>query len=179
MLVKSFTSNSLDIHAPAKVNLFLEVLNKRSDGYHNINSLLQTVTLFDVIKFKKIDEPTCTVNVENEKGADIANNLIVKAYDLMKMKFNLKGGVEVELEKNIPIAAGLGGGSSDCAGTIIALNQLFGLELGKTTMTEIGLELGSDIPFFFSKGQAHVTGRGERIAETSFPLEYKIVLVSP
>jgi len=179
MLVKSFTSNSIEIFTPAKINLFLEVLDKRPDGYHNINSLFQAVTLFDVLKFKKIEEPTCRVNMINKNAADITDNLVTEAYNFMKMKFNLKGGVEVSLEKNIPIAAGLGGGSSDCAATIIALNKLFGLELGKTIMSEIALELGSDIPFFFTKGQAMVTGRGERIEETSFPSKYKIALVSP
>ena len=179
MLVKSCTSDSLEIHAPAKINLFLEVLNKRNDGYHNINSLFQAVTLFDILKFKKIEEPTCRVQLTNKNRVDITDNLIVKAYNLMKLKFNLKGGVEVELEKNIPVAAGLGGGSSDCAATIIALNQLLHLGLEKKQMADIGLELGSDIPFFFTKGQAIVTGRGERIEETSFPTKYKIVLVSP
>ena len=179
MLVKSFTSDSVEIHAPAKINLFLEVLNKRLDGYHNINSLFQAVTLFDILKFKKIGQPICSVHMSGEIRADITNNLIVKAYDLLKTKFNLKDGVEVELEKNIPIAAGLGGGSSDCAATIVALNQLFNLGLEKKQMTEISLELGSDIPFFFTKGQGIVTGKGERIEESSFPTKYKIVLVSP
>jgi len=179
MLVKSFTSDTIEIQAPAKINLFLEVLNKRPDGYHNINSLFQAVTLFDTLKFTIISKPICQVSISGAKTGDIADNLVVKAYNLMKMKFNLKRGVEVLLEKNIPIAAGLGGGSSDCAATIYALNQLLELRLEKQQMTEIALELGSDITFFFTKGQAIVTGRGERIEETSFPREYKIVLVSP
>ena len=179
MLVKSFTSNSIVIHAPAKINLFLQVLNKRPDGYHNINSLFQAVTLFDIIKFKKIDDPVCRVQLTNKNDSDIKDNLILKAYDLMKMNFNLKGGIEATLEKSIPIAAGLGGGSSDCAAAIVALNRLFNLRLDKNRMAEIALQLGSDIPFFFSKGQALVTGRGEKVRETSYPVEYKIVLVSP
>lgn len=179
MLVKSFTSDSIEIHAPAKINLFLQVLCKRPDSYHNINSLFQAVTLFDIIEFKKIDDPVCRVRLTNKNDSDIKENLVTKAYDLMKMNFNLKGGIEVTLEKNIPIAAGLGGGSSDCAATIVALNRLFNLRLDKNKMTEIALKLGSDIPFFFSKGQALVTGRGEKVRETSYPVEYKIVLVSP
>ncbi len=179
MLVKSFTSDTLEIHAPAKVNLFLEVLNKRPDGYHNINSLFQAVTLFDILKFKKTADSTCRVHLTNKNAADITDNLIGKAYHLMKLNFNLKGGVEVRLEKNIPIAAGLGGGSSDGAATIMALNHLFNLRLEKKEMLGLALELGSDIPFFFSKGQALVSGRGEKIEETSFPMGYKIVLVSP
>ncbi len=179
MLLKSLTSDSIEIHAPAKINLFLEVLNKRSDGFHNINSLFQAVTLFDILKFKKTEQAACIVELTNKNAADITDNLVVKAYNLMKRKFNLKSGVEVVLKKNIPIAAGLGGGSSDCAATIIALNRLFDLRLDKKHMADIGLELGSDIPFFFSKGQAIVTGRGETIAETSLFTDYKIVLVSP
>ena len=179
MLVKSLTSDSLEINAPAKVNLYLEVLNRRPDGYHNINSLFQAVTLFDILKFKKTEQSTCSVDLINKNAADITDNLVVKAYSLMKMKFNLKGGVKVTLEKNIPIAAGLGGGSSDCAATIIALDQLYALGLEKKQLADIGSELGSDIPFFFGQGQAIVTGRGEKIEVTSFPTEYKIVLVSP
>ncbi len=179
MLVKSFTGDSIEIHAPAKINLFLEVLNKRLDGYHNINSLFQAVTLFDVLKIWKTEDLTCHMHMTGKCVADITDNLIVKAYNLMKLKFKLKSGVEVILEKNIPIAAGLGGGSSDCAASITALDYLFDLRLTKKQMTEIALELGSDIPFFFSNGQALVTGRGESIEETLFPTKYKIVLVSP
>lgn len=179
MIVKSVTSNSFEIHAPAKINLFLQILNKRPDSYHNINSLFQAVTLFDILRFDKINDPVCRIELTSKKNSDIKDNLIAKAYNLMKTNFHLTKGVKVTLEKNIPIAAGLGGGSSDCAATIMALNQLFNLGLDRAKMSGLGLELGSDIPFFFSKGQAIVTGRGELIRETSFPVEYKIVLVSP
>jgi len=179
MLVKSFSNDSCEIHAPAKINLFLQVLNKRPDGYHNINSLFQAVTLFDVLKFTKIDKPICELRLVNSGVSEIADNLIVKAFDLMKMNFNLKRGVEVGLEKKIPIASGLGGGSSDAAATIIALNQIFNLGLDKNKMAEIALQLGSDVPFFFSRGQALITGRGEKVQESASPGEYQIVLVSP
>lgn len=179
MIVKSVTSNSCVIHAPAKINLFLQVLNRRSDGFHNINSLFQAVTLFDILKFNKISEPICRVHVKSAHKTAIVDNLIVKAYELLKTNFNLKSGVEVTLTKNIPIAAGLGGGSSDGAATLIALNLLFDLKLDKPVMVETALQLGSDIPFFFSKGQALVTGRGEHVLETNFPTDYKVVLVKP
>ncbi|MGH8014793.1 MAG: 4-(cytidine 5'-diphospho)-2-C-methyl-D-erythritol kinase, partial [Candidatus Zixiibacteriota bacterium] len=139
----------------------------------------QSVSLFDILKLRKINEPTCKVQITGPFNPKISDNLIVKTYDLMKSNFNLKLGIDVELEKNIPIAAGLGGGSSDGAATIIALNRLFNLELDKSAMIQIALKLGSDIPFFFSKGQAMVTGKGEIVRESQFPIDYTIVLVSP
>jgi len=179
MLVKSVTSDAMEIHAPAKVNLFLQVLNKRPDGYHNISSLMQAVTLFDILKFKKISDSVCKVRLAGENTPTISDNLIVKAYDLMKSSFNLSEGIEVTLEKRIPIAAGLGGGSSDCAATIKAINQLMRLNLERKELLEIAAKLGSDIPFFFSKGQAIISGRGEIIEESGFPVDYKIILVMP
>lgn len=179
MPVKSFTGDSQEIHTPAKINLFLQVLNKRPDGYHNINSLFQAVTLFDILNFKKIPESVCRIKVVGSKGIEIKDNLISRAFELMKSGFNFEDGVEVTLEKRIPLAAGLGGGSSDCAATIIGINRVFKLRLSNVAMARIGLELGSDVPFFFSNGQALVTGRGEIIEETAFPTNYRLVLVTP
>lgn len=178
MLIKNTTDNSIEILAPAKINLFLQVLNKRSDGYHNINSLFQAVTLFDKIVFAGTEEPECRIKFTGN-SQPLENNLIAKAYELLKSRFSLTGGIDVTLEKKIPIAAGLGGGSSDCAAAIAAIDNLFGLGMDKSAMSETGAELGSDVPFFFTKGQALITGRGEIIKETAFPIDYKIVLISP
>jgi 4-diphosphocytidyl-2-C-methyl-D-erythritol kinase len=107
------------------------------------------------------------------------DNLIARAYEVMRERFDLADGLAVELEKNIPIAAGLGGGSSDGAATILACRALFGLDVGRKEMATISLDIGSDLPFFFSRGQAHVTGRGERVTEVELPTDYWLVLVTP
>ena len=179
MLIKQLSKDFIEIHAPAKINLFLQVLGKRPDGFHNINSLMQAITLFDRLKIEKIDEPECRVNLTgNFSSAAIKNNLVTRAYELFKKEFGLKSGIKVNLEKNIPIAAGLGGGSSDCAAAMIAFNLIFELGLLNSELIKLSFKLGSDIPFFFRKGQAVVSGRGEVVEETDFPVDYEIVLVS-
>jgi len=181
MFVKKISSGQVLIGAPAKVNLFLEVLNRREDGYHNINSLFQAVSLFDRLLFKK---------TQTHKGAAVSftrpsdlptdeNNLIVKAFNLLCDRFDITEGLDVELEKNIPVAAGLAGGSSDGAATILAGVILFDLPLDYAEMADLSLKLGSDLPFFFTRGQALIGGRGEEVRETSFPADYWLVLVTP
>lgn len=179
MLIKQLSKDFIEIHAPAKINLFLQVLGKRTDGFHNINSLMQAITLFDRLKIEKIDEPECKITLSGDlRSTAIENNLVTRAYELFKKEFGLKSGIKVDLEKNIPIAAGLGGGSSDCAATMIAINLIFELRLSNPELANLSLRLGSDIPFFFSRGQALVSGRGEITEETEFPINYKIVVVS-
>ena len=181
MFVKKISSGQVVIGAPAKVNLFLEVLSRRDDGYHDINSLFQAVSLFDRLKFSRTGEHEgvrLTLNEPSELPTD-ERNLIVKAFNLLQDRFKIESGLDVELEKNIPVAAGLAGGSADGAATILAGAILFDLPLTLADMAELGLELGSDLPFFFSRGQALVGGRGEKLRETSFPADYWLVLVTP
>lgn len=180
MVVKNITSTTVEIDAPAKINLFLEVLNKREDGYHSINSLFQAVSLYDNLKFELTDRPGFKLTFKN--SIDLPNdddNLIIKAYKLMREKYKFKKGIRIRMEKNIPISAGLGGGSADAAATISACNILYDIKLTNDEMARIGLEIGSDVPFFFSSGQALVTGRGEIIQESDFLIDYSVVLVNP
>ncbi len=180
MFVKKITSDEIVIETPAKINLFLEVLNKRADGFHNINSLFQAISLFDKLHFKVLTQPRLTLEIPGDELLPIDdNNLIVKAYNFMRDKFQLTKGLHVVLSKEIPIAAGLAGGSSDAAATILACNLLFDLELTPEGMAGCGLHIGSDLPFFFSSGQALVTGQGEIIEDTSYPLDYELVIVKP
>lgn len=179
MLIKQLSKGFIEIHAPAKINLFLQVLGKRPDGFHNINSLMQAITLFDRLKIKKIDEPECKITLSgNLSSTAIENNLVTRTYELFKKEFGLESGIKVDLEKNIPIAAGLGGGSSDCAAAMIVINLIFELRLSNSELINLSLKLGSDIPFFFSRGQALVSGRGGITVETDFPVDYKIIVVS-
>lgn len=180
MFVKPLTPDSIVIGAPAKVNLFLEVLQRRPDGFHEINSLFQAVSLFDRLVFKKKTDPGISLTI-NQPGLipDDDNNLIAKAYRAVASRHDLPSGLEVGVEKNIPVSAGLGGGSSDAAATILAAKLLFDLPLDRYEMAEIGLEVGSDVPFFFGTGQALVSGRGEILTDSEFPTDYWLVLVTP
>lgn len=179
MLVKNITKNSAIVQAPAKINLMLEVLNKREDGFHNINSIFQAISLYDEISFEKLEEPGFQLEIENKNLPNDQSNLIFKAYELMKRKFQLTDGLKVSLKKNIPVSAGLGGGSSDAAATVDVINRLYGLGLSTGEMAEISEEIGSDIPFFFSSGQAVVTGTGNVVKDIHLPIDYWVVLVEP
>ena len=180
MFVKEITKDNIEIETPAKINLFLEVLNKRDDGFHNINSLFQTISLFDRLNFKTQTKPELTLEIINNDTLPVnEENLIIKAYNFMREKFDLTEGLVVRLDKNIPIAAGLAGGSSDAAATILACNLLFELELTSEAMAGCGLHIGSDLPFFFSSGQALVTGQGEIIEDTTYPTDYELIIVKP
>jgi 4-diphosphocytidyl-2-C-methyl-D-erythritol kinase len=181
MFVKRVSEATLVIGAPAKVNLDLRILGRRPDGYHDIDSLFQAVSLFDRLRFTR-DESLSGVALSLTNRVELEideRNLIVKAFRLMQEQFGLTGGLKVELEKNIPIAAGLGGGSADGAATILACRILWDLPLKAAEMAELSARIGSDLPFFFSTGQAHVTGRGEVVENVELPTDYWLVLVTP
>ncbi len=180
MFVKRIDQHTLIMGAPAKVNLFLQVLNRRPDGFHNINSLFQAVSLFDRLHFRRTDQAGIAIRLASKANLGLGDdNLISRAYHLIQQEFKLTGGLEVELEKNIPIGAGLAGGSADAAATILACNLLFDLTLTREQMALLGARIGSDLPFFFSSGQALVTGRGEIITDIQLPTDYWLLLVTP
>ena len=170
--------DSIAIQAPAKINLFLKVLLRRPDGYHDIYSLLQTVSLYDELTFSRIEQ-----GIELEiDGADLPadeNNLVWRAAQLMKEQTGLTGGLHIELTKRIPIGAGLGGGSSDAASTLLALKELFELDIGPPDLSAWAAKLGSDVPFFLSRGQALISGRGEIVEEVELPTDYQVLLIAP
>jgi len=180
MHLEKLSAKKILVEAPAKINLFLEVLNRREDGFHNINSLFQTISLSDKLEFAIQDEPEISITISNNNDLTTGtDNLIARTYYYMKEKYKIKWGLRVILEKNIPVAAGLGGGSSDAASTIKACNALFGLNLTYGELLETALQIGSDLPFFFSEGQVMVSGRGEILQKTQFPVDYYLVLVNP
>lgn len=151
----------LTVFSPAKINLFLRVLGKRSDGYHEISSLFQTVDLGDTlhIQLSDQDELTCT----DETIPTDASNLILKAIHLFRQKTGVESKFKVHLNKSIPIQAGLGGGSSNAASTLWALNELTKSRIPLYELQNWSAAIGSDVPFFFSHGTAYCTGRGEVI----------------
>ncbi len=180
MIIEKKSDCSIKISAPAKINLFLEVLGKRDDGYHNINSLFQAVSLYDYLTFTKMERGSFELTISEQPNLKPdQSNLVAKTFAMMQSRYDIKGTLHVHLEKHIPLAAGLAGGSTDAVSTIMAVNMLWELGLSKTDLVSISLEIGSDLPFFFSSGQAKVTGRGEIVEDTDFPTDYIILLVSP
>lgn len=156
-------SRTLALFSPAKINLFMRVLHKRSDGYHNVATLMQTIGLGDTLTFELADKDhlICT----HPAIPCDHRNLIFKAASLFRQKTGLSFGLKVHLEKKIPLEAGLGGGSSNAATTLWALNQLCGQPATLADLKLWSTEIGSDITFFFAQGVAYCTGRGEIIKE--------------
>jgi 4-diphosphocytidyl-2-C-methyl-D-erythritol kinase len=179
---------SIEIKAPAKINLTLEILNKREDGFHNIASVMQTVDLCDLLIIHESREIQLSVDSSvlpdwdgmRNAGADgIENNLVYRAARLLKERTGYRGGVSIRLVKKIPSAAGLGGGSSDAAAALKGLNRLWSLGLSAEKLAGIGAELGSDIPFFVYGGTCLAEGRGEKITLLISLLEHWVVLMVP
>lgn len=167
------------VWAPAKINLFLEVLAKRTDGYHEIATIMVAVSLYDVLAFSRTEDPSIQLSCDDEGLGVGTENLVSRAAGLLKDKAGTREGARIHLSKRIPMAAGLGGGSSDAAATLAGLNALW--ELGRSTedLAGLGAELGSDVPFFFSAPAALCTGRGERIEKLHLGRPLWLVLVCP
>lgn len=171
----------LQIKCPAKINLTLDVVGRRSDGYHNLSMIMQTINLFDVIKISVCESksPCISLLCENKNIPTDDSNLIVRAAKLFFEKSGISAAAEISLEKNIPVGAGLGGGSSDAAGTLAALNTLFGNPLSKESLAHMAKSLGADVPFFLSGGCMLAEGIGEKLSSLP-PLENVfIVLAKP
>ncbi|MCX5800358.1 MAG: 4-(cytidine 5'-diphospho)-2-C-methyl-D-erythritol kinase [Candidatus Eisenbacteria bacterium] len=168
----------LRFRAFAKTNLFLEILGKREDGYHDIRSLMVNVDLADTLEFRRI-RTDLTLKCDSGDVPSGPGNLCLKAARVLKEYANHRGGAEITLEKSIPVAAGLGGGSSDAACTLVGLSKLWGLSLTEQKLQALGEKIGSDVPFFIRGGAQLVEGRGERLTPVeSFP-EAWFVLVTP
>jgi len=150
----------IEIPSPAKINLFLEVIARRPDGYHEIESVMQLVDLCDCVRLARKPRGI-QVSVTGAELPSGRGNLAYKAAALLMETAGLSAGVHIRLEKRIPVAGGLGGGSSNAAAVLAGLNRLYGLGRSREELREIGASLGSDVPFFLSDGLALATGRGE------------------
>ncbi|HZV12227.1 MAG TPA: 4-(cytidine 5'-diphospho)-2-C-methyl-D-erythritol kinase [Candidatus Kapabacteria bacterium] len=162
--------------APAKINLGLEILRKREDGYHLINSIFLPVPLYDELLFSLAE------NVSIDCGGSLPadeSNLCMRAALALKNAFSVKQGVRITLKKNIPIGAGLGGGSSDAATTLMELNTMWGINAPLERLQAIAARIGADVPFFLSKSAAVVSGIGECIEPVNYAMRYPMLLVCP
>ena len=155
--------DTLKLHAYAKLNLGLRVRGGRPDGYHEIESVLQTIDLADHLTITKRHLTDIRVDIRPDVGINPHDNLVARAARRLQRHTDVPMGAEIHLAKGIPIGAGLGGGSSDAAATLIGLNRLWGLDLSRRELDELALALGSDVPFFLHGGRCHVRGRGERV----------------
>jgi 4-diphosphocytidyl-2-C-methyl-D-erythritol kinase len=176
----SFQDDSLIVHAPAKINLILRVLARRPDGYHNLWSVMHTVALEDEVRLRVTpSQPGVRLICDADGLSADHTNLVSRAASAVLDQAQLCVGVDVELRKRIPMGAGLGGGSSDAAATILGLNEVLKLGWSAAKMAEVGQALGSDVAFFLFSPSAIVSGRGETVRAVTVEGRRWIVLVKP
>jgi len=173
---------SLVIKSFAKLNLYLQVLNKRKDNFHNLSTLFARIDLADTIIFKKRVDGLIKIKSDSPDVPLDATNLCYRAALLLKQELKLNSGIEIELKKRIPVGAGLGGGSSDAASVLLGLNKFWNLDLSKTRLVKLGAKLGSDVPFFIHQARfALGSQRGDKVAPLGFLDKLKLwfLLVYP
>jgi 4-diphosphocytidyl-2-C-methyl-D-erythritol kinase len=186
---------SLKIPAPCKINLHLRVGKRRPDGYHDLESIFAALDFGDALEFEELKSPglceiltdwqvpaACSPNgnpVPREFPVPPADNIVYKAVSLFRAQTGFDRGLRIRLEKRLPLGGGLGGGSSDAAAALIALNILSGAALAGEELREMALKLGSDVPFFLGGGTALVSGRGETIEPLPVPAGLSALLVNP
>ena len=171
----------LTLKAPGKINLTLEVLSLREDGYHDVASIMQTIDLCDTLSLEPDDNVTLKIDMQRDgPKLEPSSNLALKAATALRELTGCEKGVRLTLEKRIPVAAGLGGGSSDAAAALKGLNQMWGLGLSVEQLSDVAAGLGSDVPFFLHGGTAMVSGRGERVRPLPpTDLKWLVVLTPP
>ena len=169
----------ISINAMAKINLGLDVLRRRENGYHDVKMIMQTVQIYDTLEFIKKQEPKIVVKTDIAELPTDENNLIYKAVKLLYDKCDLKEGVEITLTKRIPIAAGMAGGSTDAAAALVGINQLFELNLSLDELKEIGIKIGADVPYCIEGGTALSEGIGEILTKLPDAPECFVVVAKP
>ncbi|MBR0105451.1 MAG: 4-(cytidine 5'-diphospho)-2-C-methyl-D-erythritol kinase [Firmicutes bacterium] len=170
---------SIKLKARAKINLTLDVVGKAENGYHLLETVMQTLKLHDVVYLKKISADKIKIKTNLPWVPVDERNLVYAAIDYMRRTYSLKEGIFAELYKRIPVGAGLGGGSADCASAIFAMNKLFGLRLSTAEMLDICRMFGTDIPFCFLRGTALGTGLGDELEILPDAPNFHVVLAKP
>lgn len=165
--------------APAKINLMLDVLHKRADGFHEVEMIMTMVDLADRLELSELKRDSIIISSQAGYIPLDEKNLAFQAARLIKDRYNVRSGVHIHLDKRIPVAAGLAGGSSDAAATLRGLNRLWRLGIPAQELQELGAELGSDVPFCVTGGTALATGRGERLTQIASPPQCWVVLAKP
>lgn len=171
--------DELKVKALAKINLGLDVLRKREDGYHEVRMIMQTIHLFDSLIFKKLAEPEISIHTNLAFLPSNENNLVYKAAKLMQDTFEIKEGLDVELKKCIPVAAGMAGGSTDAAATMYAMNKMFDLGASREKLMELGVKIGADVPYCIMRGTALAEGIGEKLTSLPPMIKCPVLIAKP
>jgi len=167
----------IKVESPSKINIGLNVVGKREDGFHNLQTVFYPLLLSDKLIIRKSNKLGFNSNSDLLNNLD--DNLIIKAIKLLEDKIGVEIKIKIFVEKLIPIGGGLGGGSSNAAAALKAINKLFSLELNYEKLAEIALELGSDVPFFLKQNPAYAESRGEKLFPLNLEIQYPIVIVYP
>jgi len=175
--MQDLAKGKIIIKSPAKINLHLEVIGKREDGFHELAMIMQNIDLSDYLEFQINNEGLIMLKSDCNDLSLSSDNLIVKSANLLRKKLDIDLGANIFLRKNIPIGAGLAGGSSNAAATLIGLNKLWNLKLDQKTLSSLASMLGSDIPFFINGGIQLCFGRGEILEKLDSKLEYGVILL--
>lgn len=167
------------INAPAKINIGLDVVGVREDGYHEVRMIMQSIRLFDRLTLTRKKEPGVRLKTNLKFLPTDDNNLIVKSAKMLMKEFSLEGGLTIDLEKRIPVAAGLAGGSTDAASTMLAINQMYDLNLSNSQLMKRAVKIGADIPYCIVKGTALAEGIGEKLSTVPKLPNCVILIVKP
>ncbi|MFV0464998.1 MAG: 4-(cytidine 5'-diphospho)-2-C-methyl-D-erythritol kinase [Lachnospiraceae bacterium] len=171
--------DELKVKALAKINLGLDVVRKREDGYHDVRMIMQTIHLFDQLTIKKIMTPEIRI-VTNLSFLPVnENNLVFKAAKMLIDEFDLKHGVDIQLKKHIPVAAGMAGGSTDAAAVLYAMNEMYGLKLRRKDLVERGIKIGADVPYCLMRGTALAEGIGEKLRSLPPMVKCPVLIAKP
>lgn len=170
---------SVTIHAMAKINLGLDVLRRRENGYHDVKMIMQTVNLYDILNFRRNQEKKIIISCQDKELPLDSHNLIYKAASLFFEASGVEPGVTVSLEKNIPVAAGMAGGSTDAAATLLALNELYETGYSKEQLAETGVRIGADVPYCIYGGTCLSEGIGELLTPVPSTLNCHVVIAKP
>ena len=171
--------NTITKKAYAKINLGLDVLRRRPDGYHEVKMIMQTVDIYDTLTFNISEKSGIVLNIDNNELSTGDDNLICRAAKILLEESGIKQGVEIYLEKRIPVAAGMAGGSSDAAATLLGLNELFELGYSLEELQKIGVRLGADIPYCLMGGTALSEGIGEILTKLPAPPQCTLLIAKP
>ncbi|SDI04404.1 4-diphosphocytidyl-2-C-methyl-D-erythritol kinase [Pseudobutyrivibrio sp. 49] len=171
--------DSIDVKALAKINIGLDVTGIRDDGYHEVRMIMQTVNLFDKLTVKKVKDGTVSMSTNLKFLPVNDDNLCIKAAKLLIDEFGIKEGVDISLEKHIPVAAGMAGGSTDGAAVLFAVNKLFDLGLSKKDLMDRGVKLGADVPYCVMRGTALAEGIGEVLSPLPPMIKCPVLIAKP
>ena len=173
------SNNDISLKALAKINLGLDVVRRREDGYHEVRMIMQTIHLYDKLDIKRTQEPGIQIQTNLSFLPVNENNLIYKAAKLLMDEFSITDGVSVKLDKRIPVAAGMAGGSTDAAAMLIGVNRLFSLGLTKRELMERGVQIGADVPYCIMRGTALAEGIGEALSPLPPMVKCPVLIAKP